>query len=130
MRILAVHRYFWPDTPPYAYILRAIASHLVKDGHYVEILSSYPSYKKSVQLDRCNHREKIDGINIHRIHLPYEKDSKIRRLLNAIKLSVTVIFKSIWNGPYDVIMSSTSPPIILAFACNMASKITGAKYIY
>ena len=28
VRVLAIHRYYWPDTPPYASILRAIARQL------------------------------------------------------------------------------------------------------
>ena len=34
-RVLLVHRYFWPDTPPYAAMLREIGRALVDAGHSV-----------------------------------------------------------------------------------------------
>ena len=45
LRLLLVHRYFWPDTPPYAVMLRAIAAHWAAAGHRVEVLAGQPSYK-------------------------------------------------------------------------------------
>ena len=38
VRVLAVHRYYWPDTPPYASLLREIVQRWSKAGHDVEVL--------------------------------------------------------------------------------------------
>ena len=51
MRILIVYRYFWPDTPPYATMLRDISRWLAEAGHDVEILTAQPSYKPEVGID-------------------------------------------------------------------------------
>ena len=69
MRILLVHRYFLPDTPPYASILYEIAKHLAKQGHEVEVLTSFPSYKSKQTLISAASLEEVDGVKIRRVRL-------------------------------------------------------------
>ena len=47
---LAVHRYYWPDTPPYASMLRTIAAEWTGAGHPVDVLTSQPSYKPEANI--------------------------------------------------------------------------------
>ena len=56
--IVLIHRYFHPDTPPYAAILREIALSLGAAGHRVTVLTCQPSYNRSV-VSRAPAREQL-----------------------------------------------------------------------
>ena len=66
MRILIIYRHFWPDSPPYASLLRSIAGRLVRDGHQVEIWTEQPGYKSADTRKRAPRREQLDGIRVER----------------------------------------------------------------
>ena len=69
MKILLIHRYFWPDTPPYAVILKKIARRLATDGHDVTVLSTQPAYKPELANEVQPSVEVIDGYRVVRISL-------------------------------------------------------------
>ena len=48
LHVLAIHRYYWPDSPPYAAMLQEIVKRWSQEGHDVDVLTSQPSYKKNV----------------------------------------------------------------------------------
>ena len=52
MNILFFYQHFWPDSPPYANMLRAIGGHLQQQGHAVTVLTGEPSYKTSDRAER------------------------------------------------------------------------------
>lgn len=129
MRILAVHRYYWPDAPPYSSILRKIVERWHQDGHEVEVLSSQPSYNDVVAHQRRRRREIVDEVPVRRLSLPQEKKRPIIRLVNALRLCSSLL----WNAlirPYDVIMISTVPPVLGGAAAALTAKLTGARFIY
>jgi glycosyltransferase involved in cell wall biosynthesis len=130
LRILAIHRYFWPDAPPYATMLRTIASRWVADGHQVDVISSQPSYKPNAGITRQPEMEILDGIHVRRLDLPPEHGRPLTRLLNIIRFSLAIMRHTSMSGPYDVIMASTAPPVILAAAACLAARRTGARFIY
>ena len=70
MRVLVVHRYYWPDKAPCAGIMRWIAKHLAADGHYVDVLTSQPSYRESSRQDRRPSIERLDAVSVKRLSLP------------------------------------------------------------
>lgn len=129
LKILAVHRYYWPDTPPYASILKNIVERLNTLGHEVDVLSSQPSYKADVQNAVKKKVDNIGAGTVHRLNLPNETGRPIRRITNALKLGVSLLFKALVYR-YDVIMISTSPPVLGGFFAALASKMTGARFIY
>lgn len=129
LRVLAVHRYYWPDTPPYAAMLRRIVDHWRKDGHEVEVLSSQPSYKSALENQRRPRRESLDGVSVERLSLPNEAGRPLVRVFNALRLGGAVLWKAI-TGRYDVIMISTAPPVLGGVAVALASRLTGARFIY
>jgi len=131
MKILLIHRYFWPDTPPYAVILKKIASRLADDGHDVQVLSTQPSYKPDVKLDRQQRNETLDGFQVRRFQLiPNAWRIPGKALLNMLLFSFAVIFHALRRRNYDVIMISTSPPVLAGWAARIASKICGSKMLY
>lgn len=130
MKVLAIHRFYWPDTPPYASMLRAIVGRWVRDGHEVDVLSSQPSYKVSVDNQRQPARERVDGANVVRLNLPPEAGKPLVRIVNALVLGLGVFWQAVVRKRYDVIMVSTSPPVLAGWFVAVAAKLTGARFIY
>jgi len=129
LKILAVHRYYWPDTAPYATILRKIVGRWRNSGHNIEVLSSQPSYKIGVSNQKFRKVDHVDGSVVYRLNLPNELGKPIRRILNGLKLGGAILYKAITRR-YDIIMISTSPPILGGMFAAIASKLTGARFIY
>lgn len=129
MKILAVHRYYWPDTAPYASMLRKIVAKWQSLGHQVDVISSQPSYKSELDNQHRDRVEVLDGATVLRLYLPNENGKPFRRVANALKLGVMVVWKAITER-YDVIMISTSPPILGGVFSAIAAKLTGARLIY
>ena len=83
MKILLTHRFFWPDTAPYAVFLRVIGAALAEAGHEVHTFSSIASYRESsVPSPRC---ENLGRLNVHRIWVfSREKSHILKRLANIV----------------------------------------------
>lgn len=128
-RVLAVHRYYYPDAPPYASMLRRIVQRWAEDGHQVDILTGQPSYRKS-RKERLP-RTHMDGrVAVRRLRLPAESGrSPLIRATNAVRLSLAV-FVRVASGRYDVVMVSTVPPVVLGAAAALAARIGRARLIY
>ncbi|MEM7083801.1 MAG: glycosyltransferase family 4 protein [Pseudomonadota bacterium] len=130
MRILAIHRYFWPDTPPYASLLRAIVARWAKDGHEVDVLSSQPGYKREANIARQKSVETIDGFSVRRVSLPNEVGRSLARLWNVARFSIAILWQAVIRKRYDMIMVSTAPPVILGVVVRWACRLSGATMIY
>lgn len=129
LRILVVHRYYWPDTPPYASMLRRIVGRWYQEGHDVAVLSSQPSYKSSLANEARPRIEIIDNICVERLGLPNETGRPIVRISNAFRLGISLVWRAITRR-YDVIMISTSPPVLGGVAAAIAAKLSNAHFIY
>lgn len=130
LRILAIHRYYWPDTPPYASMLRAITERWSADGHCVEVLSTQPSYKPSAGIPRQPAVELLDEVRVRRLSLPIEAGRPLVRVLNLMIFSFAILRHALMQGKFDVIMASTAPPVFIGAAARVAAKLSGAKFIY
>ncbi|WP_280545687.1 glycosyltransferase family 4 protein [Halomonas sp. 11-S5] len=124
-----MHRYYWPDTPPYAAMLRRIVASWRDAGHHVEVLSSQPSYKGELDIAKRPRRDDVDGVSVTRLSLPGEAGRPLTRVVNAIRLGGAVIWRAMTRRP-DVIMISTAPPVLGGAAAALAAKLTGARFIY
>ena len=130
LQILAIHRYFWPDAPPYASILRAIASHWADQGHDVEVLASQPSYKVDVDLGRSPTVESLDGIHVRRLDMRSDGKGRLRKLWNVMRFSLLASMRVLIGRRRDVVMCSTAPQVVLAWLVSLAAKVRGAKFVY
>jgi glycosyltransferase involved in cell wall biosynthesis len=130
LRILAIHRYYWPDSPPYASILRAMAERWVADGHVVEILSTQPSYKPKAEIPLQAARELLNGVRVRRLRLISERGKIALRLLNVLFFCAGIIRHAISQGRFDVIIASTAPPVAVGAVARFAADLTGARFIY
>jgi len=130
MKVLAIHRFYWPDTPPYASILRTIVRRWVEDGHEVDVLSSQPSYKAGLINKKQESCDLVDGARVIRLGLPAEAGKPIVRMVNALRLGFTILWMAVIKNSYDVIMVSTSPPVLAGWFTALASKLSGARFVY
>jgi glycosyltransferase involved in cell wall biosynthesis len=111
-------------------MLRTIVQQWVSDGHDVDVLSSQPSYKAGVHNRRLPPNQVTDGANIIRLNLPTEAGKPIARILNTIRLGAALFWQGVIRQRYDVIMISTSPPVLAGWFAALVAKLTGARFIY
>ena len=85
-QVLAVHRYFWPDAPPYAAMLRNIAGRWGRDGADVAVVTAQPSYRGGQHKRPA--REAIDGFQVRRVPAVAGKGARAAVDLVAFPLTV------------------------------------------
>lgn len=135
MKILIIYRHFWPDTPPYASMLRSIGGHLAQHGHEVTLWTEMPSYKSSSTDNSLAQFEVVDGIKVERLKwLPFWRRSRLIRLLDKIIFPVRTVAKAIYRRmqgqKFDVIWTATMPPVVNGISAALSAKILGARFIY
>jgi len=127
--VLLIHRYFLPDTPPYATMLSYIAEHIAK-SYAVSVLSAQPSYKNDVAIDQQPSQERVNGYDIARLDLPKEDRSKIRTRLFATVVYLNKVFFHIIKKKPSVVMVSTAPAVLSGYVVSVAAKVVGADFYY
>ncbi|WP_373073949.1 glycosyltransferase family 4 protein [Sulfurimonas sp.] len=129
--ILLVHRFFYPDSPPYAVILDDMREILKAEGYHVDVLSSQPSYK-NVDFKKNEKFISIhdDGSKTYRLPVFKFKNKKIRNLFNFIWFPTVVFFFLLFKRRYDVMTVATTPPVVLAFVVAVIAKIKKVALIY
>ena len=83
MKILLVHRYFWPDHPNCGQILWHLAKHLSSLGHTIDVITSLPSKDLNSRKINSKKIEKIDNIKIKRLDLIIEGRNPFKKIINA-----------------------------------------------
>ncbi len=132
LRVLVVHRYYWPDTPPIAALLRTICERWSGLGHDVSVYTSQPCYKPNVEIPQQPRKETIGNVEVRRCWLPLHKSRNgLIRSLNFL----TFLFFAVWHillqrKKYDVVMCLTFPPVVPAVAVSTAARIRGSRFIY
>jgi glycosyltransferase involved in cell wall biosynthesis len=130
MKLLLTHRFFWPDTVPYAVMLRAIGDTLVEAGHEVHIFSTMPSYRSETSDTDTPAREMLGALHVRRVWVfRDEKRHPLRRLANLV-LYCWALFVTVLRMRPDVVTASTFPPVIAAWSASLAAKLVRAKFIY
>lgn len=130
MRVLAIHRYYWPDTPPYASLLRSIVARWAHDGHEVDVLSSQPSYKPELANERRPRVERVDGVRVRRVAMRPDRSSRPRRLANVLRFPLLAAARVLLGPRYGVVMCSTAPPVLLGWLVSAAARARRARFVY
>ncbi len=128
-RILIVHRYYWPDKTPCSSIIYGISNYLASNGHEVDVLTSKPSYRVDSQKERSNLYQQRELARIYRINLPFEANQPFLRIANSINLGFKTILRAI-SSKYDVIISTSTPPILGPLFGAIAASIRRSRFIY
>jgi glycosyltransferase involved in cell wall biosynthesis len=130
MRILAIYRHYWPDTPPYARILRSILEHLSDRGHETSVYAAQPSYN-DIRQSPQPWRENLGGVEIRRVRLlPERKRWRIARALNSMYFAFRAVLHAVLFRRYDLIIANTQPPVLMGCALRLIQLLTGTPYIY
>ncbi len=132
MRLLIVHRYYFPDTPTMAFLLKKMVSFFKNEMNTVSVLTAMPSYHGSENI-KVSKNENYENVEIRRVSLLPEFGRKMSlRFLNSLLFGLKIFFHIIRHGrsKYDVVQVATTPPIISALAVALASELKGLKFVY
>lgn len=128
--IVLIHRYFAPDTPPYATILRSIAMGLADSGMDVEILTCQPSYNTAV-VNSAPARERIhDRVMVRRWPVLPDRSSGVAKIANMILFGARIVGRLAITPRVDAIMAASTPPVMIALLTSLLAKIRGAAFVY
>jgi glycosyltransferase involved in cell wall biosynthesis len=130
LRVLAIHRYFWPDTPPYAAMLRTIAAHWAAHGHDVEVMSSQPSYKSDTDLSEMPATQSLDGFRVRRVSMVPDDGPHGRKLRNMVRFSLLAFLRVLLGPRRDLVMCSTAPQVLLGWSVSLAARARRARFVY
>lgn len=135
MKILILYRHFWPDSPPYASMLRSIGRVLVDAGHEVTVWAEAPCYKASDRIRAAPRRETIDGIRVERFaRLPDRVAAGPMRLLDKLLFVPRLLAKAVRRRAkgehYDLVWTATIPPVVQGWAGRTIARLFGAKLLY
>ncbi|MGH1331350.1 MAG: glycosyltransferase family 4 protein [Paracoccaceae bacterium] len=128
MKILLTHRYFWPDTAPYALMLRAIGEGLADAGHEICVFASKPSYREGQTA--AVSREKLGRLAVRRCWVLRENRKNPALRVANVFLYCAALFVHILRLRPDAVTASTFPPVIAAWTASFAAGLIGAKFIY
>ncbi len=135
MRVLIVYRHFWPDSPPYASMLRSIAKRLVADGHEVTVWAESPCYKQtdlSIDVPRL---ENLDGIKVERFaSLPGSRTIGSIRTSGKALFPLRALARGLWRKlkgeQFDLVWTATIPPVVQGTAGRWLARIFSSKFLY
>ena len=131
LKVLLVHRYFWPDSPPYATMLKCIAEKLASEGKNVTVFSTQPSYKKNTSKSDQDHFENVNGVNIIRKKVRgYDSNNLLSRIYNTITFLVKLVTHILVTPRYDIVMMSTVPQVVGPFVACVVTRVKGARFFY
>ncbi len=131
LKALLIHRFFSPDSPPYAVILKNMAKVFQGMGYSVDVLSSQPSYKPRDFRKHERYKTVIsEKYKIFRIPVLKMKINKINKLINYFWFPFAVFFWLLFRGKYTVVTVSTAPPVILSFFVAIVCQLRNSKLIY
>jgi len=131
MRILLVHRYYWPDTPAYAQMLHLMAKRFVEAGHEVTVFSTQPSYNDSVAA-KLPSKQVVDGVTIYRTPLITEQKTKLlARVINVMLFCGGLAGHWLLRwGKYDLMTVASFPPTVMGIMARWLTWLTGSRYLY
>ncbi len=125
------HRFFYPDSPTYAYILEDMRKLFKENGFVVDVLSSKPSYRTADKEIKEKFITKLkDGSTIYRLPVFRLRNSRLEKLLNYFWFPFVAFWFQIFCRRYDVVTVATTPPVLYAFSVALTSIIRGRKLIY
>lgn len=135
MKILIIYRHFWPDSPPYASMLRTLGRHLAREGHQVTVWTEQPCYKRSDLGQTCPKWERLDGIAVERLpRFHWVERSSAALVADKIAFPLRILAKALRRRlageRYDLVWTATIPPIVQGFVGRLVADLFGARFLY
>jgi len=130
MSILLVHRHYFPDSPPYASIIKDMREmQIFRDG-CIDVLASQPSYKFEDKFKSIAWKVKDDLGTVRRLPVFRFNNQKVNKMLNFFWFPFISFWAMLFGKKYKAAIVSTAPPVLLAFGIALACKIRGIKLVY
>ncbi|MFN2371622.1 MAG: glycosyltransferase family 4 protein [Candidatus Krumholzibacteriia bacterium] len=130
MRILAIYKHYWPDTTPYARILRSILERWAADGHDARVLTAQPGYN-DIRQPLQPWRETLGGVQVVRLRIPREvKRSLPRRLASFGVFLARAAWSACTGARPDAIIVNVHPPFLMGLTCRLIKAVRGVPYVY
>ncbi len=130
MRILAIYRHYWPDSTPYARILRTILEHLTATGHQTAVFTAQPSYNGVRHLQQP-WRETLHGVEVRRARLIADRKRwRVARAIDWAYFLLLAVIHAVMGPRCDVIIANGHPPILMGCALRLIRALRGTPYIY
>ncbi len=135
MNILIIYRHFWPDSPPYASMLRSIAGRLSADGHQVTIWAEMPCYKLSDGALDPAPSERLQGAEIKRFgRLPGWHRFAPVRLIDKLAFLPRILLRALaargGGQRFDLVWTATIPPVAQGLVGRIVAAMLGARLLY
>ena len=110
-RYLILSQVYVPDPAAVGQHLHEVAAALVARGHAVRVVCAARGYDDPTRSYRT--RETIDGVSVRRYGLPvFSKSSMPLRLFGSVWAMAALFVLGLFGGRADVVMFSTSPPMV------------------
>jgi len=130
MRICSIYRHYWPDTTPYARLLRTILEDRARAGDQVDVLTGQPSYNDN-DLPSQPHSETLGGVNIRRFRLlPARKRDRVLRAGSLAWFLGRATWSVVASQRPDLILVNCNPPIGMGVVVRTLHRWRGVPYIY
>ncbi|AXI99731.1 Glycosyltransferase involved in cell wall bisynthesis [Cyclonatronum proteinivorum] len=121
-RILIITQYFLPEITAAAYRLSALESYLTKQGHDVDVITTFPHRSPNEQAVN-------DTPKINRVSMPTIEGSTKGRIKEQLWFMVRSFIAFISKpGRYDYVIA-TSPPLFAGLSGYFISKLCGGRFI-
>lgn len=130
LKIVLIHRYFHPDTPPYASILREIALALANRNAEVTVLTCQPSYNRAVVSTAPRHEQIATNVEVTRWPVLDDRRSRLTKIVNLVGFSVRLVLALVRMERVDVVMVSSTPPVVLAMVVSLVARAKKARFVY
>lgn len=127
--IVLIHRYYYPDTPPYASILRQIAEATQAAGHRVTVLTCQPSYNRSV-VSSAPRVERDGAVTVRRCPVLDDRSSGVAKVINLLLFALWLLWTSVRLRNVDVVMAASTPPVVIARLGSMVARSHGSAFVY
>lgn len=127
-RVVVIHRYFWPDSAPYASILRSIADRWAEGGDDVHVLTAKSSYSSATQARPAS--EMLGRLTVQRLPVVDERRVRVGRLVNFVLFPMLCALRVMFGPRPDLVMCSTAPQVVLGRLVSWAARVRKAAFIY
>ncbi len=131
MKILIVTRFFWPDDTPLAAMLPHIVRRWIDDGHEVTVLGARRAFSPQRDFPTPPALENQRAFKVYRVPVFPEKQNRfLTRIINILIFSMRILLHVFTNKKYDVLMTTSFPPVFMGWAVRVAAAKIGAAFVY
>lgn len=133
MRFVILTQYFPPEIGGAQTRLKSLATELIRRGHEVEIVTSFPNYPKGEFFPGYQkgfyRREKWEGLTLHRVWLYPAVGSGLKRLLNYVSFTLASFFGLVRCKRPDYLFVE-SPPLFLSVPAWVMGLLWRSPFIF